>query len=354
MKQLNLKFYLLTILCFVGTAASAQGTQDICIGDIKNYSVDENAGSSYDWQVEEEAAFEGKITPNGAGNAINIDWGDTPVGTYTLTVIETNSEGCPGEPVSATININPLPDAPQVALTQPGCGEEVGSAKVTSPTGTDIQYSIDGGTNFQPEVDFSDLDPGTYEVIAQNALGCTSEPTEFEIKAPLVIPETPEVNVTQPECGDTEGAITIESPSGSSIQFSIDGGATYQDDASFTELDPGDYDVIVSNGDCESQVVNVTINPAPIVPADPVLTIVDPDCGDEDGIITITSPVDPNLEYSADGGDNWQDDPEFVLAGGETYQIQVRHKDSDCTSAIVDATIEEAPEVPETSAIQFE
>ncbi|MFD0931429.1 hypothetical protein ACFQ0R_02340 [Psychroflexus salinarum] len=355
MKQLNFKSYVIAFLCFAGMIANAQdtgGTQEICIGDIETYSVTENPGSSYDWYVVENA-FEGLITDTTAsGNGIQIDWQTTPVGSYTLTVIETNAENCPGDPVSITVNVNPLPDAPEVALTQPGCGEEFGSAEVTSPLGADLQYSIDGGTTYQSSVTFEDLAPGNYEVIAQNASGCVSEPTEFEILEPLVIPETPAVTLINPQCGETTGSLEITAPTGTGLQYSIDGGTTFSTDLVYTDLAPGDYTVIVTNGDCESEPATYTINPAPEVPEDPISTVIHPDCGELEGTITVTTPTGTDVEYSADGGVTWQDDPEFTLTAG-TYQIQVRNTTSLCTSGIVEETINEAPPTPVTSPIQF-
>lgn len=353
MAKLNLKPYMIAFLCFAGISANAQesATQEICIGDVENYSVTENSGSTYEWEVE-ESTFTGEITDNSAsGNDIQIEWQNSPVGEYTLTVIETNSEGCPGAPVSATININPLPDAPEVTLTQPGCGDNNGSMEVNSPLDPDMQYSINEGADFQSSVNFEDLAPGVYEVIAQNASGCLSEPTEFEINEPLVIPETPVVEVTHPECGDTTGGLEITSPTGAEFEYSINGGDTFSSDLTYTDLAPGDYEVIATNGDCDSETVTVTIDPAPVVPENPEFNIVNPGCGEVEGTITVTSPVGGDYEYSANGG-TWQDEPEFVLEAG-THQIQVRNTGSTCTSEVVDATIDEAPEIPTTSPIQF-
>lgn len=189
MSQLNSKFLLVFFLSIAGVIANAQ-TQEICEGDIESYSVPETAGSTYAWSVQ-EAGFAGTITPTTpSGNAIDIDWSTTPVGSYTLSVTETNVEGCPGAPVSITVNVNPVPPTPEVTLTQPDCGETVGSMTVTSPTGTNYEYSIDGGTTYQSPVQFADLAPGTYEVITKNEHGCVSLPREFTINQPPPTPVT--------------------------------------------------------------------------------------------------------------------------------------------------------------------
>ncbi|MFN2261282.1 MAG: PKD-like domain-containing protein [Psychroflexus sp.] len=352
MAQFNLKFYMIAFLCFAGISANAQDdVQEICIGDVETYSVEETSGSTYEWEVE-ESTFADEITENTtSGNEIEVDWQNSPAGAYTLIVVETNSEGCPGAPVSMTINVNLLPDAPEVTPTHPGCGELTGSMEVTSPLGGDLQYSIDNGSTFQDSVNFEDLAPDVYEVIAQNASGCLSEPTEFEINEPLEIPATPVAEVTHPECGETTGGFEITSSTGTGLEYSINGGE-FTSDLVYTGLAPGDHEIIATNGDCESETATVTINPAPEVPEDPISDVIHPDCGEDEGTISITSPTGADLEYSADGGTTWQPETEFVLEAGE-HQIQVRNTVSSCTSEIVDETIDEAPEIPETSPIQF-
>ena len=106
---------LLSLLVFL-SANSVVAQQSFCIGAVKNYSVDladgpsGTPGSTYAWSVG-EAAFQGVISgnPSITGNAITIDWATTPPGNYTLTVVETNSDGCLGIPIILNIIIHPLP-----------------------------------------------------------------------------------------------------------------------------------------------------------------------------------------------------------------------------------------------------
>ncbi|MFY7886072.1 MAG: Ig-like domain-containing protein [Dolichospermum sp.] len=99
---------------FVSNSIFAQ--QYICFGAVKNYSVDladgttGTIGSTYEWSIN-EAAFQGVISgnPSFTGNSITINWATTPPGNYTLKVIETNSDGCLGLPITLNITINALP-----------------------------------------------------------------------------------------------------------------------------------------------------------------------------------------------------------------------------------------------------
>lgn len=80
-------------------AVTARGQELLCVGSVKQFAVDLNenngngsTGSAYTWQVM-TADFAGTITPiTASGNHIEIDWGTTPWGTYTLRVTEFN--GC--------------------------------------------------------------------------------------------------------------------------------------------------------------------------------------------------------------------------------------------------------------------
>jgi hypothetical protein len=127
MKPFKLLLLLLLSL-FTGAAVRAQSDptdpQIICEGEIKFYRVDkdENAGagttgSTYAWSIT-AGTFAGTLTPNqgpvvawaplGSSNRIQIDWGASLPGLYTLTVIETSADGCDGDPINLNIQITPL------------------------------------------------------------------------------------------------------------------------------------------------------------------------------------------------------------------------------------------------------
>jgi len=80
-------------------AATVKAQETLCVGSVKQFAVDltENngngtMGSTYTWQVM-TGGFTGNITPvTASGNHVEIDWGVTPLGSYTLRVTEFN--GC--------------------------------------------------------------------------------------------------------------------------------------------------------------------------------------------------------------------------------------------------------------------
>lgn len=94
-------------------AAMVWGQETLCAGSVKEFAVDitENAGngstgSTYTWQVT-TPGFTGTITPlTASGNHVEINWGTTPEGTYTLRVTEFN--GCENRTETQIILTNEL------------------------------------------------------------------------------------------------------------------------------------------------------------------------------------------------------------------------------------------------------
>lgn len=69
------------------------------------YSVTNNTGSLYAWVV-----VGGTVTAGVGTNQISVNWGSVP-GLYSLSVVETNSFGCIGDPVSMPVRVLGLPTA---------------------------------------------------------------------------------------------------------------------------------------------------------------------------------------------------------------------------------------------------
>jgi hypothetical protein len=80
--------------------------QTVCIGT-EPYLVTATPGSLFNWSVTPGVSgSEWQI--HGTGNSITVDWNEA--GTYTLSVFETNSYGCIGNPVAVTVTVVPVPD----------------------------------------------------------------------------------------------------------------------------------------------------------------------------------------------------------------------------------------------------
>jgi hypothetical protein len=128
------------------------------------------------------------------------------------------------------------------------CGLSDGIIMITA-TGTSMEYSIDGGNTWQASNIFTGLSGGTYPISVRNSNGtCQVNHTDIII-TDKVTPSINSVSVVNPTgMSSTDGSITI-SATGTSIEYSIDGGITWQNSKKFTNLSVGTYQVSVRNRD---------------------------------------------------------------------------------------------------------
>ncbi len=174
-------------------------------------------------------------------------------GYHSFTV--TNSEGCTsGASAGITVNTPPdIPAAPLIAsVLQTNCFSSTGSVTITGlpSTGNWTLIQTPGGnttTGAGTTVNISDLTQGTYSYTVTNSTGCTSPASANVVINPQ--PEIPAIPVEQINCdlGVGFASITVLSPVGAGIQYSIDGGS-FQDGATFTGIGNGSHYISVLNG----------------------------------------------------------------------------------------------------------
>ncbi|MCY0969102.1 PKD domain-containing protein [Chryseobacterium wangxinyae] len=147
-------------------------------------------------------------------------------------------------------------ERPIISISQPLCSTVGGSITVSDPT-TNVIYSFDDGVTFQASNTISGLSAGTYLVKVKNTAGTVSDATSAVISQALSIPATPVLITMQPTCSSATGIITVTSPS-ANVQYSFDGGATYQAMNTKTGLAAGTYTVMVKNSSgCTSSLVAI-------------------------------------------------------------------------------------------------
>jgi gliding motility-associated-like protein len=148
-----------------------------------------------------------------------------------------------------------------------------GSADVTVAGGTGaINYAWSGGTPAGNAV--TALCAGGYMVDITDANGCATQAT-FNITEPPMVVIT-SVSATDASCnGICDGTITINSAQ--AVQFSVDGGATFQPANSFTGLCGAVggqvYDIVVENANGCPQASTITITEPTAVVLDPIAPI---------------------------------------------------------------------------------
>ena len=183
-------------------------------------------------------------------------------GTYIVTA--QGSGGCISPATVAIINIAPgAPAAPAVTVTQPNCTTPTGTITITPPIGTGLTYSIDGVDYSNTTGLFANVASGSYNVRVKNSSGCVSVATAATINAAPGIPADPVATVIHPTCLLPFGIITVTSPTGAGLVYSIDGVSYTNTTGVFNNVAPGSHNLTVSNGSCTSSSTVATVNAVP-------------------------------------------------------------------------------------------
>ena len=267
-------------------------------------------------------------------------------GSYTITVRNTIT-GCTS--VSLPFVINAVPNAPTQAtatLVQPDCTNANGTITVTAPLSADFEYSIDG-TTFQSGLVFNVSTAGSYTITVRNTItGCTSVSLPFVINAVPNAPAQATATLVQPDCTNANGTITVTAPLSADFEYSIDG-TTFQSGLVFNVSTAGSYTITVRNTitGCTSVSLPFVINAVPNAPAQATATLIQPDCTNANGTITVTAPLSADFEYSIDGT-TFQSGLVFNVSTAGSYTITVRNTVTGCTSVSLPFVINAVPNAP--------
>jgi gliding motility-associated-like protein len=209
--------------------------------------------------------------------------------------------------VPVSVAVDPLPAgpvAPAASVTfQPDCITPSGTIVVSSPLGTNVEYSINGGTSYQSSATFAGLAPNTTFSITVRDITtrCISAPTAILVNPIPANPASASATIVQPTCTILTGTITINSPLAANLEYSIDAGTTYQSGLTFAGLAPNtSYSILVKNTTtgCVSLASVFTILPAPSIPATPSAAC-NVACVNES--LYLTTPTVPGASYSWSG-----------------------------------------------------
>lgn len=297
--------------------------------------------------------------PVGAGYMYSIDGSYFQTGTsfanlpadasYVVTV--QNASGCLSTTGQITLNAAPeMPAVAAVATIQPSCSMPMGHIAINSPADPSYTYSING-TAYQTDMQFANVNPGTYTVYVKSATGCTSTLANVTINASPLTPQVATVAAVQPTCTSATGTITVTTPVGAGYTYSIDG-TNFQAGTSFTGLAGGaTYTITTKNAaSCVSTTNPIAINPQPAIPAVADVTIVQPVCETPVGSITINSPVGTGYTYSVNGI-NYQASVVFANLVPADYTVYVKNS-AGCVSQLYPATISSAAASPPVATLE--
>ena len=257
------------------------------------------------------------------------------------------------------------PSDPTGNTTQPDCTTPTGSINITSPTGANIQYSLDGIT-YQSAATFSGLAPGSYSVYAMdNTTFCVSNSTSFTVNNAPATPTVPVIGtITQPTCTVSTGSIALSGLPASgtwTVTGSPSGSATGTGTTTtISGLAAGtSYTFTVTNdlGCTSSASASGVLNAQPTTPSAPVVgTITQPTCSTPTGSVTlsglpasgswtVTGSPSGSLTSSGTAG------TVTGLTAGASYTFTVTNADGCTSTASTLANINTVPGAPSAPLI---
>ncbi|GAB5523778.1 MAG: hypothetical protein Roseis2KO_16500 [Roseivirga sp.] len=269
------------------------------------------SGSSgtYEYQLNSE-------TFQSSGSFDNLSPGD-----YTVTVRDQSTVSC--QMTTATITITePEALSANVSKTDVTCnGFEDGMITFSNTGGTGtVEASIDG-TNFQTG-SFTELGPDTYTVTFRDANGCTFT-EEVSIAEPAALAMTLEVQ--QIVCNGEETGQVIASVTGGTLPYaySLDG-TTFGENATFSDLDAGDYILTARDGNDCTIALSVSITEPDALSF--TTTVVSPLCnGDNNGSIAGTAAGGTSpYEWKLNDGPFSNETSTFTDLAAGTYTLTLR------------------------------
>ena len=168
------------------------------------------------------------------GEAITVSEGGNYIVTATATIGECTATAT--KPVSVTVNA-----LPAVEITGETSFCQGGSTTLTASEGYTYEWN-DQSTN--PSI--SATQGGEYSVTVTDGNGCQST-ASVNVEA-LALPDAPDLTATEnTSCTAPNGVITVNSPLGDGLSYSING-TDFQTDNVFNGLNAGDFTVTVKNG----------------------------------------------------------------------------------------------------------
>jgi hypothetical protein len=235
-KQFHFARWLALLLLLVaGTGAMAQqpfpeqGPQDVCLtGIAEPYGVEPTLNSTYTWTIDNLTVSPNWTLNNSNTNVISVVW--LVPGTYTVQVVETNSEGCDGPMITVPVTVHALPT---VDLTGPSpvCLNSTGNVYTTDAGNSNYTWVVLGGTitaggglnDNTVTITWDGVAPFSVSVNYEDINGCTAA-------SPTVLPVTvnpepvPALAGPTPVCFNSAGNVYTTDAGMSDYIWVVNGG----------------------------------------------------------------------------------------------------------------------------------
>ena len=310
-------------------------TDITCSGDLGDVSVTvNNVPGFYSYRLLRNGVVIDTFGPN-ASNTYTFN--NLGPGTYSV-LVETNDcsvtvSDIAGDPIIIGDGLVPI-DATAFATDSFGCGATSVDVTLDVSGGTaPYRYSLDAGAtysaNFGGSIVFAVNSAGTYNILVEDANGCTKTAA---VDVENIPPPVYNLQTVDANCGGANnGSLTVDvtNSNGYNIEYSIDNGVTYQSSNVFSNLAPGSYNVILRYQQdtfvCTTNPVSGTIGTPSTITASASATQT-PTCLDENGgeitFGAVSGGVGP-YEYSIGSGFSVGTTVFSGLSAG-TYTPQVR------------------------------
>ncbi len=252
-------------------------------------------------------------------------------GTYTLNIKD--AKGCTNSTVvtitePAGISINP------VLITNASCGTNSGALTASSSGGVaPLTYKLDGGS-FLTSGTFSSLSAGPHLLTVKDANGCSTSTLVIinSLTGPILLLP----NINNVSCfGGNDGSITLTSFGGTgSVQYSINGGITYQSIGIFTGVTAGSYTCVVKdNAGCTNHThINVYEGPSLVLTTSAIPALCN---GASNGQINVSSTGGTGTRNYSLNGTTYQSGSNFSGLAAGIYTVYVK----DVTSCVITQTV---------------
>lgn len=309
----------------------------VCVGQELTVSTLSMANATYKWTGPN--SFSSKIVSNTFASATEDNAGD-------YSVVVTSEHGCVSDEATATVVVNAVPDKPIAFSPIQYCKNQTASELVAD--GENIQWysAATGGTALTaaPTPATNKVQNVSYYA-TQTVDGCESARLEIQVSV-VDKPDAPTIVTNSPLCvGDT---LKLNTATADVYSWSGPNGfkTTAQDPSinGVTALAEGEYSLVVTMGDCVSEVGTATVVVNPI-PSTPVPTNNGPKCEGESVTLNVTSVA--NATYKWEGPDNFAaTTPKATATTSGEYSLTVTVNNCESKPGKTTVVVNEIPAAP--------